>query len=57
MVARSDLNMLVGPGGRERTLGDYRQLLEAAGFKLVSAVPLVDGHALVHAECGARAVR
>jgi len=32
----SDLNMLVGPGGRERTRQEYGALLEAAGFALVS---------------------
>jgi hypothetical protein len=33
----SDLNMLVGPGGRERTLDEYRSLFEAAGYGLVGA--------------------
>ncbi len=33
----SDLNMLVGPGGQERTRDEYRGLLEAAGFSLVAA--------------------
>jgi len=32
----TDLNMLVGPGGRERTLDEYRALFEAAGYRLVS---------------------
>jgi hypothetical protein len=31
-VARSDLNMLVGPGGCERTEAEFRNLLGAAGF-------------------------
>ena len=31
----SDLNMLVAPGGRERTLDEYAALFEAAGFRLV----------------------
>jgi len=31
-VARADLNMLVGPGGRERTEVEFRNLLGAAGF-------------------------
>jgi hypothetical protein len=31
----SDLNMLVGPGGRERTSDEFGQLLAAAGFQLV----------------------
>jgi O-methyltransferase domain/Dimerisation domain len=30
----TDLNMLVGPGGRERTLDEYRVLFEAAGYHL-----------------------
>jgi hypothetical protein len=32
-VARSDLNMLVGPGGHERTEVEFRNLLDAAGFR------------------------
>jgi O-methyltransferase/methyltransferase family protein len=35
----SDLNMLVGPGGRERTLEEFRVLFDAAGFALVADVP------------------
>ena len=31
----SDLNMLVAPGGRERTQDEYAALFEAAGFRLV----------------------
>lgn len=30
----SDLNMMVAPGGRERTLDDYGALFDAAGFRL-----------------------
>jgi hypothetical protein len=33
----TDLNMLVGPGGRERTLEQYRALFEAGGYRLVGA--------------------
>ena len=32
-----DLNMLVGPGGRERTLAEYEALLDAAGLRLRQA--------------------
>ena len=32
----SDLNMLVIPGGRERTLDDWRALLASGGFRLVA---------------------
>lgn len=34
-----DLNMLVMTGGRERTEEEYRQLYEAAGFRLTRVVP------------------
>jgi len=34
-----DLNMLVMTGGRERTEAEYRQLYEAAGFRLTRVVP------------------
>ena len=33
--AMSDLNMLRGPGGRERTESEYRSLAEAAGFVFI----------------------
>ena len=36
-TAFSDLNMLVGPGGQERTLDEYRGLFEAAGLSLTGA--------------------
>lgn len=35
----TDLLMLVGPGGRERTLAEYVALFAAAGFQLVAAIP------------------
>jgi len=34
-----DLAMMVLPGGMERTEEEYRQLYEAAGFRLTSVVP------------------
>lgn len=34
-----DLNMLVMTGGRERTAEEFRQLYDAAGFKLTKVVP------------------
>ena len=37
--ALSDLNMLRGPGGMERTEAQYRDLLESAGFRTTSIVP------------------
>jgi O-methyltransferase domain/Dimerisation domain len=49
-AAFSDLNMLVGPGGRERTPAEYAALLEAAGFRLTgstttaAAVAVLEAH-------------
>ena len=34
-----DLNMMVIPGGKERTEAEYRELYAAAGFKLTQIVP------------------
>lgn len=39
----SDLNMLVGPMGRERTHAEYAALLAAAGFRFVDATPSAVG--------------
>jgi SAM-dependent methyltransferase len=45
--ARSDLNMLVGCGGCERTEARFRSLLQSAGLELAAPRPLVAGfHAL-----------
>ena len=40
----SDLNMLVGPGGRERTKDEYASLFESTGFRLVGATPTAGTH-------------
>jgi ubiquinone/menaquinone biosynthesis C-methylase UbiE len=37
--AMSDLNMLRGPGGCERTEDQYRELLDQSGFDLVTSLP------------------
>jgi O-methyltransferase domain/Dimerisation domain len=39
----SDLNMLVNPGGRERSVDEYAALLDAAGFRLLTATPAAAG--------------
>jgi hypothetical protein len=39
----SDLNMMVGPGGRERTRDEFAALLEDAGFALERVVPTAIG--------------
>jgi hypothetical protein len=38
-----DLNMLVGPGGQERTLDEFRALFEASGYELVGDTPTASG--------------
>jgi O-methyltransferase domain/Dimerisation domain len=38
-----DLNMLVGPGGQERTLEEFRAVFEAAGYELVGDTPTASG--------------
>lgn len=38
-VARADLNMLVGLGGRERTAAEFTTLLNASGFQVTRIVP------------------
>lgn len=48
-IARSDLNMLVCLGGRERTKGEYRSLFEAAGLRLVRVVDLPNEFSLLEA--------
>jgi SAM-dependent methyltransferase len=47
--ALSDLNMLRGPGGLERTKGQYRELLNQSGFALAALYPagrfnLIEAH-------------
>lgn len=39
-IARSDLNMLIGPGGKERTETEFRTLLSSAGFHLNRIIPV-----------------
>ena len=48
-IARSDLNMLVGPGGQERTEAEYRTMLEGAGLQTVSVHELVDSFSVLAA--------
>lgn len=42
-----DLQMLVGPGGRERTLSEYKALFAKSGFQLEQTVPTVTGSSLI----------
>ena len=48
----SDLNMMVAPGGRERSLEQYGALFEAAGLRLVGETPTSSGRSVIE---GARA--
>lgn len=48
-VARSDLNMLVGTGGRERTQTQYRELLDAAELRITRSLSLGEPYHVI--EC------
>ena len=49
VAAYSDLNMLVGPGGRERTEAEYAALFAAAGLRLTRVLDTGTPHAVVEA--------
>jgi hypothetical protein len=44
-----DLNMLAMTGGRERTQGEFRALLDAAGYKLTRIVPTMAPQSVIEA--------
>ena len=46
-AAMADLHMLAITGGRERTAGQYRELLEAAGFTLTSVTDTAVAESLI----------
>ena len=48
-IARSDLNMLVATGGRERSEVMYRQLLEASGLHAHRTLELMPGYGSIEA--------
>ena len=50
-VARSDLNMLIGTGGRERTQAGYEAMLKAAGLHPGKMVSLCDGYSVYETVC------
>jgi hypothetical protein len=39
----SDINMLVGPGGRERTMEEFAALFDAAGYRLADSTSTTSG--------------
>ena len=45
----SDLNMLVNPGGRERTYDEFGRLFEQAGLRLIGSVPSASDWAVFEA--------
>jgi hypothetical protein len=51
-VAWADLNMLVGPGGCQRTEGEFRALLQGAGFALTQIIPTALGFSVLEAAPG-----
>jgi len=46
-ISRSDLNMLIGPGGQERTEKAYRDLLTRCDLQVAAVLPLVDHYSLI----------
>jgi ubiquinone/menaquinone biosynthesis C-methylase UbiE len=51
-MAFGDLNMLVAPGGQERTETEFRRLFEQSGFRLVRLVPAgLAGIHVIEAAC------
>jgi len=49
LAAFSDLNMLVGPGGRERTEAEYAAIFAAAGLRRSRTVRTATGFAVIEA--------
>ena len=49
LVLESDVQMLVAPGGKERTEAEYRALLAAAGFELTKLIPVLAPYYLLEA--------
>lgn len=48
-IARSDLNMLIGTGGRERTQEQFEAMLQAADLRPTALVELIDGYSACEA--------
>jgi ubiquinone/menaquinone biosynthesis C-methylase UbiE len=49
-IARADLTMLVGPGGRERTKAEFLALLHASGFRLTRVVATALEYSILEAD-------
>ncbi|MEY4751283.1 MAG: hypothetical protein RIQ60_3497 [Pseudomonadota bacterium] len=50
-LVRTDLNMLVGLGGRERSLAEYAELLASAGFEVSAVSPTRHEFSVIEAHC------
>jgi len=44
-----DLQMLIFPGGRERTEKEFRELLASSGWRLTRVIPTAAGDSIVEA--------
>ena len=44
-----DIEMLVSPGGKERTLTEYRELFARAGLRLTRIVPTKSPYSVIEA--------
>jgi hypothetical protein len=49
VMVRSDLSMLIGPGGRERTEREFHLLLGATGFRIQQIITLKFGFSMIEA--------
>jgi len=49
VLVRSDLAMLIGPGGRERTASEFHLLLGAVGFRVHQIIPLRFSFSMIEA--------
>ena len=45
-----DIEMLVSPGGKERTAAEYKELLAQAGFRLTRIIPTKSPYSVIEAE-------
>jgi SAM-dependent methyltransferase len=48
-ITRLDLTMMLGPGGRERTISEFEALLRASGFIMRQASPVALGFCVIEA--------
>jgi hypothetical protein len=53
-VARTDLNMLAGLGGRERSIAEFTAMLEAADFTAGNVTPLTFEFSVIEVRIGRR---